>query len=122
MAGLTGRVGPAGFTVSACSKGSGKRYRGVNGRVRLVKPGICDIMKAQNSLFCPAEVREAEGRSQTMAAAAPITRDELMPKLRSAFDFAQQQVRAIIERYPGYYPMYTVGGKWGKDTDHWTHW
>lgn len=57
-----------------------------------------------------------------MAAAAPKTRDELMPKLRSAFDFAQQQVRAIIEKYPAYYPMYTVGGKWGQDTDHWTHW
>ncbi len=43
--------------------------------------------------------------------------------LQTAFDFAQQQVRALLETYPAdYYPMYTVGGKFGHDRKRWTHW
>lgn len=43
--------------------------------------------------------------------------------LKNAFDFAQAQVRGLIERYPAdYYPMYTVGGKFGQDRKRWTHW
>lgn len=40
-----------------------------------------------------------------------------------AFAFAQQQVKHLIETYPAdYYPMYTVGGKFGQDRKRWTHW
>lgn len=47
------------------------------------------------------------------------TRDTLL----DAFDFAQSQVRALIEKYPrDYYPMYTVGGRYGQDRKRWTHW
>lgn len=43
--------------------------------------------------------------------------------LQHGFDFAQQQVRALIAKYPAdYYPMYTVNGKFGQDTKRWTHW
>ena len=43
--------------------------------------------------------------------------------LQEAFDFAQLQVSAILEKYPpDYYPMYTAGGKFGLDTKRWTHW
>jgi unsaturated chondroitin disaccharide hydrolase len=43
--------------------------------------------------------------------------------LRSAFDFAQHQVTSLLERYPpAYYPMYTVGGRFGYDRKRWTHW
>jgi unsaturated chondroitin disaccharide hydrolase len=43
--------------------------------------------------------------------------------LQHAFEFAQAQVRALLERYPAdYYPMYTVEGKFGRDTKRWTHW
>ncbi|MDQ2732767.1 MAG: glycoside hydrolase family 88 protein [Armatimonadota bacterium] len=43
--------------------------------------------------------------------------------LRRAFEFAQAQVRALTDNYPlDYYPMYTVGGKFGLDRQRWTHW
>ncbi len=43
--------------------------------------------------------------------------------LQRAFDFAQAQVRALLEKYPAdYYPMYTVQGKFGQDRKRWTHW
>ncbi len=40
----------------------------------------------------------------------------------NAWQFAQQQVLRLAEQRPGYYPMYTVGGKWGLESDRWTHW
>src|SRR5689334_197814 len=47
----------------------------------------------------------------------------LRSSLKRAFEFAQGQVRALLEKYPAdYYPMYTVGGKFGQDTKRWTHW
>ena len=41
---------------------------------------------------------------------------------RSAFEFAQHQVRALADRDPGFYPMYTEGGHWRHDKPAWTHW
>jgi unsaturated chondroitin disaccharide hydrolase len=46
----------------------------------------------------------------------------LVPKLESALDFAKTQVRATVERYPGFYPMYTMGGRWKHEGEKWTHW
>jgi len=43
-------------------------------------------------------------------------------QIRSAFDFSQKQVRALIEIHPDYFPMYTVNGKWKHDGEKWTHW
>jgi unsaturated chondroitin disaccharide hydrolase len=37
-------------------------------------------------------------------------------------DFAGAQVRALIERNPDFYPMYTVAGKWHHSGEKWTHW
>lgn len=51
-----------------------------------------------------------------------MNRQELLPQLKNAFDFATGQARRVIEKYPGYYPMYTVGGKWRKEPELWTHW
>jgi unsaturated chondroitin disaccharide hydrolase len=49
-----------------------------------------------------------------------------MTKLRlraeAAMDFAQGQVRNLIETYPGFYPMFTQGGKWKHDKPAWTRW
>jgi len=43
--------------------------------------------------------------------------------LQAAFDFAQTQVKSLLEKYPAdYYPMYTVSGKFGQDRKRWTHW
>jgi unsaturated chondroitin disaccharide hydrolase len=46
----------------------------------------------------------------------------LIPKLKSALDFAAHQVRGTVERYPDFYPMYTRRGKWRHDGEAWTHW
>jgi unsaturated chondroitin disaccharide hydrolase len=39
-----------------------------------------------------------------------------------ALDFAAAQCRQIVAKYPGYQPMYTVGGKWKQEGELWTHW
>src|SRR5580658_8877065 len=39
-----------------------------------------------------------------------------------AFQFAQQQVRKLIENHPGFYPMYTVEGRWKHEGQVWTSW
>ena len=39
-----------------------------------------------------------------------------------AFRFAQQQVRRLVENYPGFYPMYTINGHWKHEGPTWTHW
>lgn len=39
-----------------------------------------------------------------------------------ALRFAERQLRALIERYPDFYPMYTSGGRWQHHGEAWTHW
>jgi len=48
--------------------------------------------------------------------------ETLRARFGSALDFAGEQSRRIIGAYPGYYPMYTVGGKWNREPERWTHW
>jgi unsaturated chondroitin disaccharide hydrolase len=43
-------------------------------------------------------------------------------QIKSAFEFAQKQVRNLVETHPDYFPMYTVKGKWKHDGEKWTHW
>ncbi len=45
-----------------------------------------------------------------------------MNNLASALDFAAAQAQRIIVQYPGYAPMYTVGGRWRGEQEKWTHW
>src|SRR4029077_6042921 len=45
-----------------------------------------------------------------------------LPHLRAALDFAAAQSRRIIVAYPDYSPMYTVGGRWNREGERWTHW
>jgi unsaturated chondroitin disaccharide hydrolase len=40
----------------------------------------------------------------------------------TAMQFAQKQVRGVIDKYPDFYPMYTEGGKWQHEGAAWTHW
>lgn len=50
-------------------------------------------------------------------------REALRNTLQSAFDFAQSQVKSLLQKYPfDYYPMYTVKGQFGHDRKRWTHW
>src|SRR5262245_36781476 len=39
-----------------------------------------------------------------------------------ALAFAGDQCRRVVELYPGYTPMYTVGGRWNREGERWTHW
>jgi unsaturated chondroitin disaccharide hydrolase len=49
--------------------------------------------------------------------------EDLRNTLQNAFDFAQRQTLSLLKKYPSdYYPMYTVGGKFGQDRKRWTHW
>ncbi|HJT76363.1 MAG TPA: glycoside hydrolase family 88 protein, partial [Gemmataceae bacterium] len=47
--------------------------------------------------------------------------DDLAPP-RAALDFAAAQARRLVEAHPGYSPMYTVGGRWAREGERWTHW
>lgn len=39
-----------------------------------------------------------------------------------ALEFAAAQADRIVTQYPGYTPMYTVGGRWKREGERWTHW
>jgi unsaturated chondroitin disaccharide hydrolase len=41
---------------------------------------------------------------------------------QNAMNFARRQVRALVERHPDFYPMYTQNGKWKHQGEAWTHW
>jgi unsaturated chondroitin disaccharide hydrolase len=40
----------------------------------------------------------------------------------AALEFAERQVRSLIETHPDFFPMYTVGGKWHHTGEKWTQW
>ncbi len=40
----------------------------------------------------------------------------------NALDFTAAQCRRILTNYPDYVPMYTVGGKFNREGERWTHW
>lgn len=44
------------------------------------------------------------------------------PRLLQALEFAGAQCRRLIADHPDYYPMYTLGGKWAREGESWTHW
>jgi unsaturated chondroitin disaccharide hydrolase len=46
----------------------------------------------------------------------------LKQQVTEALTFAQQQVRRLIENHPGFYPLYTDGGKWKHEKPAWTRW
>jgi unsaturated chondroitin disaccharide hydrolase len=43
-------------------------------------------------------------------------------RFQEAFEFAKVQLRALIERNPDFYPMYTMQGRWKHSGEAWTHW
>ncbi|MCD6401364.1 MAG: glycoside hydrolase family 88 protein [Anaerolineales bacterium] len=46
----------------------------------------------------------------------------LRPKILAAFNFAQQQVENLIDKYPDTFPIYTKDGKWQIKGESWTNW
>jgi unsaturated chondroitin disaccharide hydrolase len=53
---------------------------------------------------------------------AKVSGDALLPEFENALAFAADQSRQVVTLHPGYYPMYTTGGKWARESEHWTHW
>lgn len=49
-------------------------------------------------------------------------RTELRPYLQSAFDFAQEQVKNLVQTHTDYFPVYTEQGKWAHPGESWTNW
>ncbi len=45
-----------------------------------------------------------------------------LSQIDEAFSFAQAQVRALVERDPDFYPLYTDGGRWRHSKPAWTRW
>jgi unsaturated chondroitin disaccharide hydrolase len=45
-----------------------------------------------------------------------------LSRIDDAFTFAQAQVRALVERDPDFYPLYTDGGRWRHSKPAWTRW
>jgi unsaturated chondroitin disaccharide hydrolase len=43
-------------------------------------------------------------------------------RFEEALTFAAAQSQRILTKYPGYTPMYTVGGVWNREGERWTHW
>ena len=48
--------------------------------------------------------------------------ESINKRAADVFDFAQNQVKTLTERDPGFYPMFTEGGKWRHDKPAWTRW
>jgi unsaturated chondroitin disaccharide hydrolase len=48
--------------------------------------------------------------------------DDNASLFKDTLDFARQQIRALIERHPDFYPMYTSQGRWKHEGEAWTHW
>jgi len=42
--------------------------------------------------------------------------------LEAAMATVRHQVKALVEKHPDFYPMYTRDGKWKHDGELWTHW
>jgi len=43
-------------------------------------------------------------------------------RARAALEFSGRQLRHLITQHLGYFPLYTVKGKWKHDSEAWTNW
>ena len=48
--------------------------------------------------------------------------DTQKARYEAALDFAERQVKQLTERYPDFFPIYTVSGRWHHDQEKWTDW
>lgn len=48
--------------------------------------------------------------------------DSRIARYTRALEFAERQVAALVERHPGFFPIYTSGGKWHHPGELWTDW
>jgi unsaturated chondroitin disaccharide hydrolase len=57
-----------------------------------------------------------------MNSLSEVRRQALLPQFRRALDFVARQTNRTLRQYPGYLPMYTVGGRWNREGERWTNW
>src|SRR5262245_18855884 len=69
----------------------------------------------------PVPVRGAS-RLSTEQHCSMTSSPSRQPQYVAALQFAEQQVRSLIEKHPDFFPMYTVQGKWRHGGEKWTHW
>ena len=46
----------------------------------------------------------------------------LLEKCHATYQFAEKQLKHLIETYPDHFPLYTVNGKWKHSGEAWTNW
>lgn len=85
-----------------------------------------EMFNGRAIIFTPGGETARMGPTAQCLRTHPL-REQGMPDSRTveyaaALDFAQQQVAALIERHPDYFPVYTTGGKWYHQGEHWTDW
>lgn len=51
-----------------------------------------------------------------------LDKANLIKKCDQTFDFAERQLRHLIETHPDFFPMYTLEGKWLHSKAAWTNW
>jgi unsaturated chondroitin disaccharide hydrolase len=51
-----------------------------------------------------------------------VEQSGLLLTFRRAMDFVTTQAERILREHPGYTPMHTVDGKWGRESETWTNW
>lgn len=51
-----------------------------------------------------------------------MTDADRIARYTAALEFAERQVAQLVERYPGYFPIYTRNGKWHHEGELWTDW
>lgn len=48
--------------------------------------------------------------------------NSILEKCHVALEFAEKQLRHLIETHPDFFPMYTLNGKWEHSGEAWTNW
>lgn len=48
--------------------------------------------------------------------------NSLQQKVPLVFEFAARQLRRLVENTPGFFPTFTVQGKWQRQVEGWTNW
>src|SRR5215218_5854165 len=77
------------------------------------------------AVVCPPRVPDGVADAAAGSRGQTVIQFELESDRRlfgEAYQFAQRQVRSLVQRDPGYYPLHTEEGKWRHDKPAWTHW
>src|SRR5262249_7535483 len=94
---------------------------------RCLTPSIRPLVRQQISCYDgdaaakppSPSIRRASGPAPTTM--KPLTASQTA-KYTAALEFGEQQVAALIEKHPDFFPIYTTQGKWYHGGELWTDW